>query len=489
MIDAAASTIGSLIARALAMEWGHLCVALAECCSHAPADLTMNLQPSVLSLVITGLAAAGAPAEPVRMITLDPGHFHAALVQKSMPAGIDPVVHVYAPVGPDLDRHLAMIEGFNSRAEQPTRWQMKVHAGPDFLAEMLRDKPGNLVVISGNNAKKSRYILECVKAGLNVLADKPMATTPDGFALIEEAYRVAGEKKLLLLDIMTERHEITTLLQKELSLLPQVFGEQDKGTPANPAVTKESVHHFSKLVNGVPLQRPPWFFDPAQQGEAIVDVTTHLVDLVQWECFPEQVIAPADVKVLSARSWKTPITLDEFRKTTQLDAWPDYLKPLVDADGVLQTPANGEFSYTLRGVHAKVSVLWKFEAAAGAGDTHDSLLRGSKASLHIRQGAAQGYKPVLYIEPAGQPEAAWLKALEAAITKLAERWPGIAVKEHGGCREVLIPDRYKVGHEAHFGQVTELFLGYLHGRPVPAWEVPNTLAKYHTLMEAWRLSR
>lgn len=449
----------------------------------------MNLQPSVLSLIITSLAATGAPAEPVRMITLDPGHFHAALVQKSMPAGIDPVVHVYAPAGPDLDRHLAMVEGFNTRAEQPTRWQMKVHAGPDFLAEMLRDKPGNLVVISGNNAKKSRYILECVKAGLNVLADKPMAITPEGFALLEEAYRLAGEKHLVVLDIMTERHEITTLLQKELSLLPQVFGEQDKGTPDNPAVTKESVHHFSKLVNGLPLQRPPWFFDPAQQGEAIVDVTTHLVDLVQWECFPEQVIAPADVQVLSARSWKTPITLDEFKKTTKLDTWPVYLKPLVDAGGVLQTPANGEFSYTLRGVHAKVSVLWKFEAAAGAGDTHDSLLRGSKASLHIRQGAEQDYKPVLYIEPEGPTGDDWVKAMQAAIAKLAQRWPGLSVKDLCGRWEVVIPAACKVGHEAHFGQVTAQFLQYLQGRPVPAWEVPNTLAKYHTLMEAWRLSR
>jgi hypothetical protein len=34
-----------------------------------------------------------------------------------------------------------------------------------------------------------------------------------------------------------------------------------------------------------------------------------------------------------------------------------------------------------------------------------------------------------------------------------------------------------------------MFLGYLQGKPVPAWEVPNTLAKYRTLMEAWRISR
>ena len=449
----------------------------------------MRMQSTALCLLAAALAVAVAPADPVRLITLDPGHFHAALVQKSTLDGVDPVVHVYAPAGPDLDRHLALVEGFNHRPERPTHWTMQVHTGADFLADMLRDKPGNVVVISGNNAKKSRYILECVKAGLNVLADKPMAINPEGYKLLEEAYQVAAAKGLFLLDIMTERHEITTMMQRELSLFPEVFGELDKGGPDNPAVTKESVHHFSKLVNGAPLQRPPWFFDPAQQGEAIVDVTTHLVDLVQWECFPGQTIAPSDVKVLAARSWKTPITLDQFKKTTQLDAWPDYLKPLVDDHNVLQTPANGEFTYTLRGVHVKVSVLWKFEAPAGAGDTHDSLLRGTKASLHIRQGAGQGYKPVLYVEPSGKPDAAWLAALDAAVAKLAARWPGITLNHHGDRHEVVIPENYKVGHEAHFGQVTETFLGYLHGQPVPAWEVPNTLAKYRTIMEAWRLSR
>ncbi len=442
-----------------------------------------------ITLLITATAANAAFADPVRLITLDPGHFHAGLVQKTMTEGVDPVVNVYAPAGPDLDRHLTLIDGFNHRADKPTHWETKVHASPDYLEAMLRDHPGNVVVIAGNNAKKSQYILECVKAGLNVLADKPMAITPEGFTLIEEAYRVAAEKHLVLLDIMTERHEITTVLQKELARFPDVFGELDHGTPANPAVALESVHYYSKLVNGAPLQRPPWFFDPAQQGEAIVDVATHLVDLVQWECFPEQVIAPADWKLLSARSWTTPITPADFKKATRLDTWPEYLKPLLGTDGILHTPANGELTYSLRGVHVKVSALWKFEPPPGAGDTYDSVLRGGKASLHIRQGAAEGYKPVLYVEPVDGGSDAWAATLSAAIGKLAGQWPGISVKKKDGKWEVVIPESYKVGHEAHFGQVTGDFLGYIQGKPVPAWEVPNTLAKYRILMDAWRLSR
>ena len=44
-----------------------------------------------------------------RLITLDPGHFHAALIQKSMYDGVDPRVAVYAPLGPaELTLHVAV---------------------------------------------------------------------------------------------------------------------------------------------------------------------------------------------------------------------------------------------------------------------------------------------------------------------------------------------------------------------------------------------
>src|SRR5262249_39021666 len=45
---------------------------------------------------------AGGPMTEVRLMTLDPGHFHAALVQKEMYAGVSRRAQVYAPLGPDL---------------------------------------------------------------------------------------------------------------------------------------------------------------------------------------------------------------------------------------------------------------------------------------------------------------------------------------------------------------------------------------------------
>lgn len=225
--------------------------------------------------------ATGSQTNTDRLITLDPGHFHAALVQKFMYVDVDPVVHVYAPASDDLQEHLKRIESFNTRSNQPTYWQEKVYAGDDFFQKMLAEKPGNVVVIAGNNLHKTDYILKSVQAGLNVLVNKPMAVTPEDFEKLQQVFAIAATNHVLLCDIMTERYEITTELQRELSQQNKLFGELKKGSPDDPAIVMKSVHCFFKTVAGVPLKRPQWFFDVRLEGEGITDTSTHLVDLIQ----------------------------------------------------------------------------------------------------------------------------------------------------------------------------------------------------------------
>lgn len=427
----------------------------------------------------------------VKLITLDPGHFHAALVQKFMYPQVHPLVHVYAPTGDDVSQHLKRIEGFNSRTNPPpTAWGEVTYTGDGFLQKMLDDKEGNVVVLAGNNSKKTDYILACVKAGLNVLADKPMAITPHDFDKLREAFKVAKEKNVLLYDIMTERSEVTTILQKELAAVPEVFGELQKGTAEQPAISKESVHHYCKEVAGVALKRPQWFFDVRQQGEGIVDVTTHLVDLIQWEAFPEQILTEADVEMKSARRWATAISPAQFEKVTGAKEFPTYLKRDVDPTGTLQVYCNGEMNYTLRGIHAKVSVVWNFEAPPGTKDTHYSIMRGSKANLVIRQGKEQNYKPMLYVEKVGsEDDAAFETKLRGAIDKLQTAWPGVAFHRDEKAWVLDVPAKYDIGHEAHFAQVTERYLKYLAEGKLPDWEVPNIIVKNATIMKAFEMSR
>lgn len=444
----------------------------------------------IFFLLLSGtLLANGALSQKnIKLITLDPGHFHAALVQKSMYPQVDPAVHVYARKGLDLQLHLDKIKGYNNSAAAPTNWIEKVYEGDDYLDRMLEEKKGNVVVLAGNNKLKTDYILQSVQAGFNVFSDKPMVINEKGFDQLKQAFAVAKKKDLLLYDIMTERYEITTILQKAFSREPALFGVLQKGTAAEPAVTKESVHHFYKYVSGSVLTRPAWFLDVEQEGEGIVDVTTHLVDLVQWECFPEQTLDyTKDVKVNTARSWATTISKDQFTELTKLRDVPDYLNKYTDSKNDIQVLCNGEINYTLKGVHAKVSVIWNYKAPEGTGDTHYSIMRGTKANLIIRQGAEQQFKPTLYIEPL-QKKAAYEKQAADVVNRIAQQYKGVSLKKNDKGWEVVIPDVLKEGHESHFARVTEKYLEYLSKRNMPVWEVPNMLAKYYTTTQAQKLA-
>ena len=417
----------------------------------------------------------------VQIIQLNPGHFHAGLVQKIMYEQVDPRVYIYAPGGPELKDYLARIEAYNTRADDATSWEIKTYTGSDYFQKMLEEKPGNVMVTAGNNAMKTEYIQQAVEAGLNVLADKPMVILPEEFPLLQEAFRMAGEKGVLLYDIMTERYEITTILQRELSMIPEVFGELVTGSMEDPSITKESVHHLFKYVSEQALQRPGWFFDVKQQGTGLTDVGTHLVDLVQWECFPEQIIDyTSDIEVLNTRAWPTVLDSRQFEQVTGLQDFPEYLHDYIE-DGRLNYNCNGEMFYKIKGIHAKVSVIWNFEAPEGTGDTHYSIMRGSNCRLIIRQGSEEAYKPTLYIET-GENTDGFEKKLETAVSEvISTKYPGVELVQLSGRQwKLIVPDNYKAGHEAHFAQVMEKYLDFLSTGKMPEWEVPNMIAKYYT---------
>ena len=435
--------------------------------------------------ILLGLASI---AQPIKLITVDPGHFHAALVQKSMYPEINPNVHVYAKEGSDLQLHLDRVSSFNNRKDNPTQWEEKVYTGEDFFQKMLKEKKGNLVILAGNNQLKTDYILSAVKNGLNVLSDKPMAIDKAGFEKLKDAFETAKKNKVQLYDIMTERFEITTQLQRAFSMDPTVFGTLDKGSPTDPAVTKISVHHFYKFVSGNVLTRPTWYFDDQQQGAGIVDVTTHLVDLIQWGCFPEKIINyKKDIQILDAKEWKTSVTQEEFKTVTKSKEIPSFLQPSIDPQGNIQVNSNGEFSFAINGVHAKVSVIWNYKAPDGAGDTHYSLMRGSKASLIIKQGKEENYKPTLYIEQRDN-DPAFEEKLKSSLERINKQFPGIALMKNNAGWQIIVPEKYNDEHEAHFAQVMKKYIEYLKQKNMPDWEIPNMLSKYYITTQAKTLA-
>jgi predicted dehydrogenase len=409
-----------------------------------------------------------------QLIIADPGHFHAALLQKQMYPGLSPRVSVYATLGPDVLDYLKRISLFNSRSDSPTRWQLDVHLSEDAIAQMLRERPGNIVVFAGRNKGKIDGILASLAAGLNVLADKPWIISSNDMPKLEEALALADSKGLAAYDIMTERYEVTSELQRVFVNDADIFGKLESGTASDPGVHARSVHHVMKLVAGVPLRRPVWFFDIAEYGEGLADVGTHVVDLVQWTAFPDQPIDyRQDIQMIEGRRWPLTISKEQFGAITG-----------EGREGKLDYYCNNAVHYTLRGIHVKLEILWNWEAPEGAGDVYEAVFRGTKSSVEIRQTKAV---PELYIVPSGGEEL--LPAVRKKVAALQSQWPGLAVVEVGDNLRIVIPETFRVGHEAHFAQVTNRFFDYLKSPgSMPGWERANMLAKYWVSTKGVELS-
>jgi predicted dehydrogenase len=426
----------------------------------------------------------------VRLMTYAPGHFHAALVQKEMYPGVSPLVHVYSPLDADLLAHLARVAAFNARPNSPTAWEMEVHTGPDPLRRMLADRPGNVVVVSGRNRPKIDVILASLQAGLHVLADKPWVVRPEDLPRLAEALDLAERKRLVALDVMTERWEVTTRLQRELIQDRAVFGELDAGSEDRPAVFIESEHFLCKEVAGTQLRRPAWFFDVEEAGEGLADVGTHLADLVPWLLFPGQPIGLGDIRLSRADRTPTLLSRADFQRVTGEADFPAILADRVQSGQMLYY-CNTTLSYALRGVHVWLNVAWGFEAGPNQGDRHLARVRGTRSIVEVRQGAAELHRPKVYVMPR---DCAALPAVRAALGRrleaLQEDYPGVTFDEVGDKLRLEVPVRLRVGHEAHFGEVARQFLSYLDDPSrLPAWEKANMLAKYHVTTRGVELAR
>jgi predicted dehydrogenase len=417
------------------------------------------------------------------VVILDPGHFHAALTLRERHPRLNDDVHVFAEDGPDVEAFLRIVESFNTRAINPTRWEVHVYRGADFMEKLIAQRPGELVIIAGKNDRKMQSIRRLHEQGFQVLGDKPWLIDS---ADIESLRKVTATAPLAM-DIMTERHEIANAVQKALAADAAVFGSF-AGDDDHPAIAMTSVHHLYKRVNGKPLQRPAWFFDLAAQGEGMTDVTTHLVDLAQWITADDRPFDYArDVQLLSARQWPTEVPPDIFSRITGLDDYPETLRDHVE-NGLLQYLCNASLSYRLRGVPVQVDALWGLEEARGGGDLHRAVLRGSGASLIIEQGPHTGFVTELSVHPAGGGETV-AAALAEAVARLQPLFPGLGFEPAATGFRMIIPKALRTTHEQHFAAVLQEFLGFLDsGRP-PASLRPDLDTKYTLLARALELSR
>ena len=418
------------------------------------------------------------------LLILNPGHFHAALVLRQSHPALSREVFVYAEAGPDLDRFVQMAESFNSRDDRPTAWRLHLTTGSDFREKLIQEKKGDIVVIAGKNDRKMDHIDQLTRAGFHVLADKPWLTSE---AALPQLHAAMQTDRPFSLDIMTERFEITTMLQKEFLAAEEVFGRMRIDPDGKPSVFKESVHHLYKIVNRKPLVRPPWYFDVAVQGEGIVDVTTHLVDMTHWMLFPDQSVEfDRDIRLLQARRWPTAIPLDKYRKITREDDFADAIRADV-TDKTLACFCNGELLYRVKEIPVHVRVIWNLEIPEGGGDTHRSIIRGTRSDLVIRQLPERGFTVELLVVPKESPDRV-AAAVERCLQRWSDKYPGLSSAREEDSIRIDIPGPLRTTHEEHFCQVRDMYLDYLDRQFYPPHERAGIVAKYTLLAHARELA-
>jgi predicted dehydrogenase len=414
------------------------------------------------------------------LLILNPGHFHAALVLRERHPGLTDDIYVYSEPGPELDGFLEIVESFNNREVNPTRWQINVYRGTDSLAKLIDEKKGDIAVLAGHNHTKMRNIDTLNRAGLAILADKPWVTTEETLPFLRST--MAPDRPLAA-DIMTERYEIATLLQKEFLAEENVFGRIRIEKDTSPSVFKECVHHLYKIVNEKPLVRPTWYFDTDIQGEGIVDTTIHLVDMVQWMLFPNTPIDyENDIELIEARRWATRVPLDKFVKITGTDQFPRAVGQYVK-DDILDYFCNGELIYRIKGVPVHLREVWYLDEPPGGRDTHRSLIKGTRSDLMIRQLPETGFKIELLVVP-GEGREQVEKAVQECLVKWSNRYPGLAAVPEKNALLIQIPDYLRTTHEQHFYRVRDAFIKNLDQGTTPPEHRPCTLAKYTLLAEA-----
>ena len=417
----------------------------------------------------------------IGLIVVDPGHFHAALAQKEMYDNVAERVHVYAPVGPDLVDYLSRIARFNNRADAPTSWQIEAHASADFLDRMARERPGDAAIFAGRNNEKIGGIGRAVEAGLHVLADKPMIIRRADLKLLAKVLDTAAAKGLVVLDMMGGRAEITRSLTRALHNDPEIFGEQIAGSASEPGVTMTSIHHLMKVVSGAPNLRPSWYFDIKQQGDALADIGTHLVDRVHGTLFPGEALDyRRDIDIGAVKRWPTMMDLAQFRQVTGTMDWPEYLGDAV-AGGTLAYQCNVNLGYATRGIHVGLDMVWEWLEPLDGGDTHTETWRGTSARIELRHGPEHGWKAQLYVVP----QADIASALERRVTDLARTHRGLGLERHGAEWKIVVPDGLRIGHDAHFRELTKSFLACVESpASLPAETNANLLAKYYVCTAA-----
>jgi predicted dehydrogenase len=145
-------------------------------------------------------------------------------------------------------------------AEKYGRGKARVYSDP---RRMLDEVKPDIVGVCNDNGHRAEAILECLRRGLHVVAEKPLALTSSDLDRIKRELKRSGVKLGMLLPMRWERPYLA---------LKKIVGCGDIG----------EVIQISAQKSYVLGQRPKWMQDRATYGSTILWIGIHMIDLMRW---------------------------------------------------------------------------------------------------------------------------------------------------------------------------------------------------------------
>ncbi|MBA3874290.1 MAG: Gfo/Idh/MocA family oxidoreductase, partial [Anaerolineae bacterium] len=143
----------------------------------------------------------------------------------------------------------------------------------ESYAALLAEKPDGLIVCS-ENARHLPLVKMAAEAGVNVLCEKPLATTVEDAQAVVDVCQKAG---VLLMTAFPMRFSPVALEIKKLidsGKLGQIYGFNTTNQGSLP-----EFHHGDSL----PFLERGWFVDKQLAGGgAVIDHVVHLADMLRW---------------------------------------------------------------------------------------------------------------------------------------------------------------------------------------------------------------
>jgi predicted dehydrogenase len=164
------------------------------------------------------------------------------------------------------DRSLQIV-GTCMKAEQRRKALpgLEVTNYADQKAMLAAVRP-DIVAIANENDLKFAAIMESLKAGCDVIVDKPLCLTFDEQRRMEDYLTTHPERRLL--NLLTLRGNPPWLALREQA--------------ASDAIGSPAFVHIRMAVQLKRANRPPWFLDCRRSGGMFLDLLIHGLDQVEW---------------------------------------------------------------------------------------------------------------------------------------------------------------------------------------------------------------